>query len=334
MKKVNLSWLLPMLLVFGGVIIFFGTFTKAESATAGHVVISEIQVASLSSGNDEFIELYNPTSSIVDLSGFQLTKKPQDALPESNLIASLSGQIASHGFLLIAKSNSNASASANLVYSSSISDNNTITLYKDSTRVEKVDEVGFGIASDSETAPAATPSAGKSIERKANVFSDVTSMGIGGSDEFAGNSEDTDNNSNDFVVRDNPQPQNSSSPIEPTPVPTLTEAPTVTPTVIPTEVPTPTTEPTTLPTQEPTPSPTIEPTASPAPTLEPTSTPIPTMTHSPTLSPTPTTTIAPSPTGIPSASRFTVVCSTKIISISIGFIHLQIPFPTCKLIKI
>jgi hypothetical protein len=46
----------------------------------------------------------------------------------------------------------------------------------------------------------------------------------GGSDAFRGNGHDTDDNSQDFVLRANPQPQNSSSPPEPGPPASVTVA--------------------------------------------------------------------------------------------------------------
>jgi hypothetical protein len=42
------------------------------------------------------------------------------------------------------------------------------------------------------------------------IITDKQKIG-GGADEFNGNGYDTDNNANDFILRDTPQPQNSSS---------------------------------------------------------------------------------------------------------------------------
>lgn len=337
MKKVNPSWLLPILLVLGGAIIFFGTLTKAESATAGHVVISEVQTAGVTVG-DEFVELYNPTSSSVDLSGWRLRRETSTGGDGGNLVASLSGNIPAHGFFLITpQTEYTGSASADKTYSvggNPVAANNTVLLYSDAA-ITLVDKVGVGSgASTAEGTGTATPSAGGSIERRANSSSDATSMGIGGSDEFAGNGEDTENNSNDFVLRTNSQPQNSSSAVEPVPVPTPsntpipspTDIPTVTPTVAPTDTPTPTIEPTASPspTEEPTPTSTPELTATPTVTIAP----------FPTLSPAPTATVTPNPTGTPAFPRFTVVCSTKFLNFNFGFIHIQIPLFTCRLVRI
>jgi hypothetical protein len=313
----TLPWLIPLFLLFGGLIIFSFT-TPADSALASNVVISEVQIASVSSSNDEFIELYNPTLSVINLNGWQLTRKPQDGDPETSLIASLSGAIAPHGFFLIAKNNSFASPSADLLYSSSIADNNTISIYSDQ-RITLVDKLGFGTASDFEGNPASTLSADQSLERRANSSSTAISMGTGGVDEFEGNGEDTGNNASDFILRATPQPQNSSSTPEPAivPTPTPTGVPSPTPTLTPTSTPTPT------PTDVPTPTPTSTPT----PTQEPSPTP------SSTVSPTPS--LSPTPTGTPSSFiSLRVSCTVTLREVDFGFFKFRIPLWSCRLIRV
>lgn len=268
--------LLPALLGISAVLFFaavlFNRSENASAAIATHVVISEIQVAGVTT-TDEFIEIYNPTGSDVDLSNWRLGRKTQSGTDATDLVSSLSGTIESHGYFLIASDSYTGGAAADVTYasaSSSLANNNSVTLYDGSDVT--VDLVGLGSSTASETATIGNPSANNSVERKANSSSDSTSMGSGGTDEFAGNGEDTDDNSADFVSRETPQPQNSQSQIEPEDI---------SPTVTPTESPTPTVSPT--PTEEPSPTPTTEPspTITPSPTVEPTST--------PTLTPTPTT---------------------------------------------
>jgi hypothetical protein len=84
-------------------------------------------------------------------------------------------------------------------------------------------------------------------------------------DEFKGNGEDSDNNSNDFIVRATAQPQNSASSTEPASV-TPTPTSSITPTVTPLSTPTPTITITPTPTLTPTPTATPTPTSTPTPT--------------------------------------------------------------------
>jgi hypothetical protein len=259
---------------------------------AGHLVISEVQVAGNGVGNadQEFIELYNPTESSIPLANLKLKKKTA-AGAESTLVASLSGTVAPRHYFLIANpAYTTISIAPDMVYSassSSIAIDNTILLYAADSSV--IDKVGFGSATDREASAAANPAAGQSIERKALATSTAATMAVGGSDEAKGNGEDSNNNSTDFVIRAVPQPQNSSSTPEPddiTPTPTMTSTPTALPT----------------PTLTMIPQPTLTPTLTPTPTVLPTATPTSTPTPSPTITATPTVMQTPTPTVVPSVT--------------------------------
>lgn len=283
-----------LFLILSSVLLFSRT-TSVESAPATNVVISEVMLRSVADADDEFIELYNPTAASINLEGWKLTRKPQDGAPETNLIASLSGTIPSLGFFLVANDESFASGSADALYASSIAGNNTISLYNTTVVVDKV---GIGGATDAEGSPAATPSAGQSVERKANSASTVASMTTG-ADELLGNAEDSDNNLADFIVRTTPQPQSSTSAIEPQ---------VITPT--PTDIP-------------------PTPTATPSPTLSP----------SPTLLPTPTATATPTPiqsgpTVTPTPdSRPRLSCSFTQKTIRIAFFTFRFPIFSCRFLR-
>ena len=176
----------------------------ARAAPASHIVISEVQVGGVSA-NDEFVELYNPTDSVVVLNGWKLTKKASTGT-EQNLVSSggFTGIIPAHGFFLIApQSGYTGSTSPDLRYSqisNFLAANNTVLIY-DKTGV-LIDKVGWGSSLDFEgNVYLSTPANGNSIERKAQSTSTSTTMGSGGSDEFLGNGFDTDDNSQDFVPR-------------------------------------------------------------------------------------------------------------------------------------
>src|SRR3989344_680847 len=272
LSAVSLLFLLDSLLYFNKPTIV--------GAVSPNVLINEVQVEG-GVANDEFVELFNPSDSSVDITGWRLTRKTAGG-SESNLAASLSGSVAPQGHFLIAHPLFDGGVDEDFVYSatsSGIAINNTVVLYSDAG-VSVVDKVGMGTAGDVETLSVENPDDDGSVSRV--------------------NSIDTDNNSQDFEVLLASDPQNSlSSTASPTPTaspsPTASPEPTDSPSPTPTESPTPTAspEPTDTPTPTPTESPelTASPTASPGPTDSPT--PEPTESPEPTVGPTPSPTSEP-----------------------------------------
>lgn len=281
-KKLAILFLLPLLLFF---------IPKNLDAATDHVVISEVQIAG-TNGSDEFVELYNPTASSIDMAGWKLTRKNSEGT-EANLVLSMSGTIPSHGYFLIGHGTGyDGSTALDLSYSAAsnaLTNSYTVLLYSDAG-ITLVDKVGFGAGLDFEnTVFPSNPAANGSIERKP-----------GESDPLGGNGTDTNDNSSDFSLRTVSEPQNSLSAIEPppaTPSPTATASPTST--ASPTEEPTasPTATPTVTPTEAPTSSPTASPSPSPSPTPSPSPSPSPT--PSPTASPSPSPNPSPTPTEEP-----------------------------------
>lgn len=241
---------------------FFLLHSNPVKGASDHIIISEIQIAGATT-TDEFVELYNPTDSTIDLTGWRLSKEIPGGLPV-NLLTTMSGSLPSHRYLLIAHPTGYAgTTSADTVYSttSSVTADNTIILYSDAGHT-LIDKVGFGTATDFEGAVyPSNPPAGSSLERISNT--------------------DTDNNSLDFQTREVSDPQNSNF-TEETPTPNPTASPTASPTI------------------EPTPTPTLEPTSTASPTETPSPTPIPTETPTatPTFEPTTTPTISPTSTPV------------------------------------
>lgn len=239
---------------------FFPIFllkTPIVRSATDHVVISEIQTTGGTGfTNNEFVEIYNPTSIAVDLAGWKLAKKTVGGT-ESILVEDIiSTTISPHGFILIAHLD-HAGVSADVTYDTGIITNNSTVLLYDADDT-LVDKVGMGDANDNETLAAQNPLSGRSIERKAKDTSTTESMESGGDDEFLGNGHDTDNNTNDFVRRTVSQPQNLSSDIEPviaTPTPTATPTETTSPTPEPTDTPSPTPTETPEPSGTPSPAP-------------------------------------------------------------------------------
>jgi hypothetical protein len=313
-QKLRFALVLPTFL-FALALVVLNSPQSVLSA-ASHVVISEIMVGVTDESDNEFVELYNPTGAEVDLTGWKLERKSSSASSSANLIASMSGTIAPNSYYLIGGPEYDGTASADATSSGGLAANNTVVLYSDAGTTT-VDKVGMGTAVDNESTSAANPAAGKSIERKANASSSIASMIIGGIDEFLGNGEDSDNNLNDFIVRDLPQPQTASSSAEPvmaTPTPSSTESasPSATPVVTPTVTPTPVV----------TPTPSATSSASPSA--------IPVVTPTPTASPTPLP--IPSPSVIASIPLFNGqahVCTLSYTQLNFGFFKFNMPQVSC-----
>ncbi len=292
MIKANLS----LALASASTLILFTIFTtlfvnSVRSATAEHVVISEVQIGA-GDADDEFVELYNPTGSAIDLTGWRLSRKTSTGGSGGNLVAALSGSVPAHGYFLVAPAvdyTGSVTPDQNYSTGSRIASSNTVLLYSDAG-VTLVDKLGLGSAVDSETSPfSPNPDPGQSIERKANSSSTVDSMTTG-ADLLLGNGEDTDNNSLDFIVRGSSDPQNSQSAVEP-------------------EV-----EPSPTPSESPSPSPSESPSPSPSETATPT--------------PTPTETPSPTPSASPSPSP-SLTCSIRFITLNFIFQTLRMPLFIC-----
>jgi hypothetical protein len=190
------------------------------TAQAENVVISEIQITGGSaSTTDEFVELYNPTASAIDLTGWKLARRTANATSSyHNLLSSFPSKIIpAHGyFLVVHPTGYDGGVPADAVYSStgySIAPNNAVILYSDAGHTI-VDMVGFGSASSSETATIGNLTAHQSVERKATATS-TAGLLVNGSHQWQGNAYDSDDNSNDFVLQSNPNPQNSLMLTEP-----------------------------------------------------------------------------------------------------------------------
>jgi hypothetical protein len=246
-----------------GLLVFTFILPTPVKPDTSHLIITQVQIASTGAASDEFVELYNPTEADQNLTNLRLTRTNDSGSTIQNLVASMSGILASHHYLLIAHpAFTTIPVTPDKVYSASssgITTNSTIILY-DTNHITVIDKVGFGTAKNFETSPAPNPPNGQSLVRTSFT--------------------DTDNNLIDFTVSASPILHNSivSSP-EPTaeavsPTPTPTPTPTPEPTSIP--------EPTSTPEISPTPEPTVVPTLAPSPTITiPTGTPIPTTTPTP-----------------------------------------------------
>jgi len=225
----GLGLLLPsLLLAFMLAAETLGRSAFAEpDGIADHVVISEIEIV-----DSEWIELYNPTGSDIDMSTwywcyFALGKNWNEPT-RKKAFSDWSGDliIKSHTFYLMRIDGAVAGADWDTGY---LGDPNTLsntagsvgifpwdpeTKTAEEAKNGRIDAVGWGsVTYVYEAKTTSAPGSGKSIERKAQSTSTKETMQTG-DDASRGNGYDSDNNSQDFVLRDTPYPQNSSSPTE------------------------------------------------------------------------------------------------------------------------
>jgi 5'-nucleotidase len=186
---------------------------SAQASTDGTgVVINEAYLSGGSAGaaySHKFIELYNPGSAAVDLSGWSLQYRPATGAGASSAVAALTGSIASHGYYLV-QGGSNGTSGAELPTPDLVSTLNpsgttgTIVLAKSASALtlptgsvvgnpSVADLLGYGTSNTFETADATAPTGN----------TDVKSLGR---TSFA----DTDNDSADFTLSATITPKNGA----------------------------------------------------------------------------------------------------------------------------
>lgn len=266
---------------------------KSGAVSVREVVINEVAWGgTAASSTDEWIELYNPSGSNVDLTGWTLVSS--DGTPT----ISLSGSIPAGSFYLLERTNdeSVSDIAADKTYTGELVNSGESLTLKD--EINSVVDTANG---DGGFWPAGSASPGYySMER-------INPLAADADDNWARNNGIIRNglDANGNPLNGTPKNQNSVY-VSPTFTPTSTLTSTPAPTKVPT--PTPTETPTPIPTETSTPTPTIQPTSTPTtvptststptetPVLTPTGTPIFTLTMTPTLTLTPTLTETPLPT--------------------------------------
>ncbi|QDE83691.1 lamin tail domain-containing protein [Myxococcus xanthus] len=202
-------------------------------SSTGHIVISEFAPAGPGGAGDEFIELYNPTSSAVDISGWKLQYKSATGTTGYNSSFALpAGSVIAPRSYFLVVSTGYASSSGNTV-TGNANWGGTIAMGGSAGHVRLgypemaltdaitsplvVDTVGYGSNANQPegTRIAAVPPVAGSYERKASAASTAATMVVGGADELLGNGHDSNDNSADFILRPTRQPQNASSAAEP-----------------------------------------------------------------------------------------------------------------------
>ena len=208
-------------------VISFLSLSVVRGQIANHVVISEVYGGGGNSGavwKSDFVELYNPTSSPVDLGGWSI--QYASATGNFTQATTLSGIIQPKRFYLVQEAPGTGGSqdlptpdiTGNIQMGLSAG---KIALVSNASFIsgpaDAVDFVGYGSTATpfEGTGAAQAPSNTTSIERKGSGTSTGATLAPGGVDETAGNGWDRNNNLTDFVIQSSINPQNSASPQEP-----------------------------------------------------------------------------------------------------------------------
>lgn len=186
-----------------------------------YILISEVQISTSTSSNNDFVEFYNPSSFPYDLNGHRLVRRSATSSTDIT-IKSWTTQtiIQPHGYYLWATSDNtyNVAVHADTATSENIAANNSIALRLGAENTGTVIDAlswNANINSLKEGTEFMTqPGSDQGIERKAFVSSTVETMSEGGIDELKGNGYDTNNNAANFILRTISHPQNASSSTE------------------------------------------------------------------------------------------------------------------------
>ena len=176
------------------------TSTTTPRPGLDHLVISEFRTRGPNGASDELIELYNPTSATVDISGWLIKGSNSSGSVSTRVTIGANTLLPSGKHFLVANSVGYSSAVvADQLYSTGITDDGGLALFK-SDGVTRVDQVGMSTGSAyKEGTPLAplTTNVDRGYERK-----------LGGS---SGSCMDAGSNSADFQLLSPSAPQNLAS---------------------------------------------------------------------------------------------------------------------------
>lgn len=228
--------------VFGNVSSVSNCTSIWLSPIADNIVISELSAADMriigDRAKDEFIELYNPTEETINLSGWSLQYAAAQATSTwrykyfkiGDVVDSVLPNIdmLPHSYYLITSATSSnfysrgmqsdlsvVTSEGNPTYLGLASDGGKVRLINSDDDI--VDLVAWGNDSlGAEGMPVNVDGfSWGSLERKFDSNSTAELLAINGEQHWNGNDQDTNNNSNDFVLQNTPNPQNLLSLTEP-----------------------------------------------------------------------------------------------------------------------
>ena len=192
---------------------------NSNSDTANHtvetlvkVVISEFS-AEYNASDDEFVELYNPTGSSVDIAGWKLQYSVPGTIAWTD-VATIAGgtNLLGYSYHLI------ATDGVGVVADTAIGSTGNFPLAGGHIRLfdtsKEIDRIGWGTATQPEGTVKTAHIRAQSFERKTFGQVSAIDMATGGPAAGMGNGWDTDNNNFDLVTQTSPLLQNAVSAIE------------------------------------------------------------------------------------------------------------------------
>jgi len=170
------------------------TVSSGGSSVEGYpkILISEIQILPIA---QRFVELYNPNSQDIDLTGWYLQRKTKDKIPEDGWDSFVSAPnfsgkvIGSNDYFLISKDEL-PGGSSDIFTDNAIAIDDSFALKNPKGDIS--DKVGLGQTKNSETVSIQNPAENQSVGR---IFDETSQTYL-----------DTDNNSTDFEL-DTPTPR-------------------------------------------------------------------------------------------------------------------------------
>lgn len=159
------------------------------------ILISEVQIEGLADSKEEFVELYNPNATDVDLTSWYLQRKTKSGSSYATFAPNTlfsAKKITSKGYFLIAREGF-LSGAADIFVENPLTEDNSLILKNPNGEIS--DKVGWGQAQDFESFPTINPMPGYSIGRN-------------------GDEQDTNMNSVDFTAT-NPTPKAKNFPYVP-----------------------------------------------------------------------------------------------------------------------
>jgi len=188
---------------------------QAQAAT--DIVISEFRARGSAGGNDDFIELYNPTNTIINLNGWTIHRSNDAGNPSLHYSFTTDVFLQPGQHYLLANTAYNDSITADTTYGTGITDAGGIALIRPDNSI--ADQVGLGINSAYKE--------GTPLNSLGSGAANNIDRGYERNLDLSGVCLDSNNNSSDFFLRNPSDPQNSSSPITTCSSPTQTPSPTL-----------------------------------------------------------------------------------------------------------